>query len=67
MQKILKNHGTNDLVDSLLKGELTLDDAVDELIQAWISVLQQIASKSTVPQSPQGISVEDYQSAYTTV
>ena len=37
MEILVDNHGTNYLNDSLLKGELTLEDAVDKSIQAWIS------------------------------
>ena len=59
MQKPLANYGTNNLVDSLLKGELSLYDVVNESIQAWIIDLQQIANKLTVPRAPQGICTED--------
>jgi len=36
MQKLLDNHGkgTNDMIDAMLKEELTLYASVDELIQA---------------------------------
>ena len=34
MQKLLKNHGTNDLVDQYLQGDISMDYAVYEAIQA---------------------------------
>ena len=33
MQKVIKNHGNNDLVDCLLRGEMTLGEFTDEVIQ----------------------------------
>ena len=40
MQQLIENHGSNDLVDSLLKGEMSLDEITDEAIQAWLSAVQ---------------------------
>ena len=34
MQKLIENHVSNDLVDSLLQGEMILDKATNEAIQA---------------------------------
>ena len=50
MQKLLENHGSNDLVNSLLQGEMTLDEATNEAIQAWPSAIQQISTNSTLPE-----------------
>ena len=40
MQKLIENGSSNDLVDSLLQGEMTLDKVKDEAIQAWLSAVQ---------------------------
>ena len=34
MQKLIENHNSNDLVDSLLQDEMTLDQVTNEAIQA---------------------------------
>ena len=48
MQKLIKNHGSNDLVDCLLWGEMTLDEVTNETIQAWLSAVQQTSTNTTL-------------------
>ena len=48
MQKLIENHGSNDLVDSLLWGEMTLNEVTDDVIQAWLRADQQTSTNSTL-------------------
>jgi len=64
---MLEGNGTNDLVQQFLKGESTLDEAVDKAIHAWLSILQQTAGKMTLPRIPGEISIADFQAAFKAV
>ena len=61
MQQLIENHGSNDLVDSLLKGEMSLDEITDEAIQAWLSAVQQTSTNMTLPKIEGAMSVEEFQ------
>jgi len=40
LQKMLEGNGANDLVQQYLKGDVSLDDTIDEVIQALLSAFQ---------------------------
>ena len=67
MQRLLENHGTNDLVDQYLRGDIPLDEAVDEAIQAWLSAVQQTKNRMTLPPMDNTISRENFQAAFKAV
>eukprot|EP00579_Thalassiosira_antarctica_P028243 CAMPEP_0202025664 /NCGR_PEP_ID=MMETSP0905-20130828/56998_1 /ASSEMBLY_ACC=CAM_ASM_000554 /TAXON_ID=420261 /ORGANISM="Thalassiosira antarctica, Strain CCMP982" /LENGTH=150 /DNA_ID=CAMNT_0048588655 /DNA_START=21 /DNA_END=469 /DNA_ORIENTATION=- len=67
MQKLIENHGSNDLVDSLLRDEMTLDEVTDEAIQAWLSAIQQTSTTSKLPKIEGAISVAEFQQAFKAV
>ena len=67
MQKLAEEHGTTDLLESLRNGEITIDEATDEAIQAWISAVKQTTTsfaQSQMPMLTGVISPEDYQDAF---
>ena len=67
MQKLIENHGNNDLVDCLLQGEMTLNEVTNEAIQAWLSVVQQTSINSTLPKIEGAISIAEFQQAFKSV
>ena len=64
---MLERNSINNLVQQYLKGEITLDEAIDEAIQSWLSAQQQIDSKMTLPRTPVEITVTDSQAAFKSV
>ena len=64
MQRLTENHGSNNLVDSLLQGEMTLDKITDKEIQAWLRVMQQTSTNMTLPKIEGAISVKESQQAF---
>ena len=58
---------TNDLADQYLQGDIPLDEAVDEAIQAWLSAVQQTRSRMTLPPMDNTILREDFQAAFKAV
>ena len=67
MRRIIECSKTNDLMDALKNGELSISDGADEAIQAWLSAVQQTASKMTLPRITGEISTEMFQSAFKSV
>ena len=70
MQKLTEQHGTKDLLESLRKGDITINDATDEAIQAWINAVKQTSNsfkKTQLPKLTGVISPEDYQEAFKVV
>ena len=67
MQTQIENHCNNDLVDCLLRGEMTLDEVTDKAIQAWLSAVQQTSMNNTLPKIEGAISVAEFQQAFNAV
>ena len=60
---MLERNGINTLVQQYLQGEITLDEAIDEAMQSWLSAQQQTDIKMTLPRIPREITVTDSQAA----
>ena len=58
---MVENYGCNDLIYDLRSGQVTLDKAVDKVIQAWLSVVQQTASRPCTEGIMGVISTEEFQ------
>ena len=64
IQDLISRCGTSDLINELRTGQMTLDEAVDEAIQAYVKALQQTAGKRRKAAIVGQIPVEDYQSGF---
>ena len=68
MQQMIDNYGTNDMIEALRRGELTIPEATDEAIQAWISALNQTGGKITnLPPVIGEFTTDNLQSAFKAV
>ena len=67
MQGLLEDHGTGCLVKGLREGKLTLSQATDGAIQAWISAVQQTGRGNVMPLVKGDISVAEFQGVYKSV
>ncbi|KAL7536722.1 hypothetical protein ACHAWF_007008 [Thalassiosira exigua] len=68
MLRMEENFGDNDLVDDLHKGKITLSEATDEVILAFVRALQETASKVKLPPVTGEVGLrEAYQAAYRAV
>ena len=67
MCELIENYETNDMVDAIRAGKLTIPDAIDEAIQAWLSALQQTGERMRLPYVEGTFTTEDYQSAFAAV
>ena len=55
------------MVQQYLTGKITLDEAVDEAIYAWLRVFQQTVSNMTLPSTSDEVTIADFQSTFKTV
>ncbi|KAL7524523.1 hypothetical protein ACHAXR_002911 [Thalassiosira sp. AJA248-18] len=76
MQSLIQEYGTSDLVDDLIDGSISINEATDEAIQAWISAVQQTHSEHTIntsdgsipiPRISGAITPSDFQAAFKAV
>ncbi|KAL7502579.1 hypothetical protein ACHAXN_000520, partial [Cyclotella atomus] len=66
IQKLLANHGT-DLLQEVMDGTISLDDAADEVITAWIRALKQTDEERALPPITGSISTTEFQAAFKAV
>ena len=59
MQQIIDASSSNDSLNALRKGEITINEATDEAIQAWLSEVKQTRNKLTLPKVTGVIPKED--------
>ena len=70
MQNLIERSESNDLIDAIRSGEISPEHATDEYIQAWLSALQQTATKTdemNLPKIDGFISPEKFQAAFKAV
>ena len=66
MQSIMQNHGT-DLLQEVLDGTLSLAEATDEVIVAWINAVKQTERERKLPPITGYISAWEFQEAFAKV
>jgi hypothetical protein len=66
IQRLLPNHGT-DLLQEVLDGAISIDNATDEVVAAWIRSLQQTEAEKALPPITGSISKEEFKSAFKAV
>ena len=63
IQRMMGNHGT-DLLQEVLDGSISIPDATDEVVTAWIQSLKQTETERTLPPIKGTISKSDFQEAF---
>ena len=66
MQRIMTNHGT-DLLQEVLDGTITIPEATDEVVVAWITAVKQTDRERDLPPITGYISPRDFQEAFAKV
>jgi hypothetical protein len=63
IQSIMSNHGT-DLLQEVKEGRITVDDATDEFIAAWLTALKQTPEEASLPPIVGEITTAAFQEAF---
>jgi hypothetical protein len=63
IQKLLSNHGT-DLLQEVLDGTITIDDAADEVVSAWIWALKQTDDEKALMPITGSISTSEFHGSF---
>jgi hypothetical protein len=66
VQKLLSNHGT-DLLQEVLDRIVSLDEAADEVVTAWIRALKQTDEERALPPITGSVSASEFQAAFKAV